>query len=231
MIKGQTVTALIPARGNSKGLPGKNIKSLGGKPLINWSIHAAKKSQYIDHLLLSSEDPEIINIARDAGCDVPFVRPNRLAQDNSSVIDVILHAIEHIPAFDILVLLQATSPFRNQEHINQALEAFCDSDADSCVSVCKPHISPYWMYTTNGENHLKELLDPSLSDKQRQQLPTVLALNGAIYITRRDHFLREKKLVGNKCIPYIMDSIASIDIDYALDFYLAQTIVDNGLYR
>jgi len=229
MISGLSVTALMPARGNSKGLAGKNIKILGGKPLINWTIEAAKKSQYIDDVVLSSEDPEIIKIARDAGCHIPFVRPASLAQDNSSVIDVITHAIQHVSDFDILVLLQATSPFRNQSHIDQALETFINRKADSCVSVTKPHISPYWMYTLDHNSHMRELISSEFSHQQRQTLPAVYALNGAIYIIRRDMFLQRKKLVGDACVPYIMDSDASIDIDYALDFYLAQTIVDKGL--
>jgi len=231
MINGKSVLALIPARGNSKGLPGKNIKRLGGKPLINWTIEAAKNSQYIDDTVLSSEDPEIINTARDAGCHVPFVRPSSLAQDNSSVIDVILHAIEHVASFDILVLLQPTSPFRNHLQINQALEAFIHSDAESCVSVCKPHVSPYWMYKTDDNNYLTELLDSEYSHQQRQALPTIYALNGALYIITREHFLQTRKLVGKSTIPFIMDSITSLDIDYALDFYMAQTIVEKGLYQ
>lgn len=229
MIKQQSVTALIPARGNSKGLPGKNIKMLGGKPLINWTIDAARKSQYIDNIVLSSDDAEIINIARQAGCQVPFVRPSALAQDNSSTIDVINHAIEQLPEFDILVLLQATSPFRHQQHINQALDLFLESDADSCVSVCKSPVSPYWMYTLDEAQHLRRLLDSNNTDLRRQALPTIYALNGAIYIIRREQFIETRKLVGPSCTPYVMDSIHSIDIDYALDFCVAQTIVEKGL--
>jgi len=231
MINGLKVKALIPARGNSKGLPGKNIKPLGGKPLITWTIDAAKKSRYIDEVIVSSDNAEIISCSRDAGAKVPFVRPSNLAQDNSSVIDVIVHAIEHLKLFDILILLQATSPFRNTAHIDSALELFLASDADSCVSVCKPHVSPYWMYTLDENNRMRELIGGEHSNQQRQALPTVYALNGAIYIIRCSDFIQTRKLVGSSCVPYVMDSMISIDIDYAVDFYLAQTIVDMGLLK
>lgn len=229
MINGRSVYALIPARGGSKGLPGKNIKNLAGKPLLQWTVEAAKRSCHIDHVVLSSEDAEIINCARDCGCETPFVRPASLAQDNSSVIDVIEHAIEQLPEFDILVLLQATSPFRHQLHIDQALETYISTNAESCVSVSKPHVSPYWMYTVDSQNHLQALLDAEHSAKQRQALPPVYALNGAIYIISRDHFLQSGKLVGQRCVPYVMDTIHALDIDYALDFYLAETMIAKGL--
>lgn len=225
MIQGKTVTAIIPARGQSKGLPGKNIRPLGGKPLIHWTIDAAQQSEYIDRTILSSEDPEIIATAKNAGCEVPFVRPLELARDDSSSLEVVLHALEILPTFDILVLLQATSPFRTRQHIDEALRLFINSDADSCVSVCRPHISPYWMYTMNQDHFLQNIIEPS-NAQQRQALPDVYALNGAIYIIGRDTLVQTKRFVGNRTIPYPMDSVSSIDIDYALDFQLAQTVID-----
>ena len=115
---------IIPARGGSKGVPRKNIRELAGKPLIAWTIEAAKKSKYIDRLILSSEDPEIIEVAKAFDCEVPFVRPFELAQDDTPGIEVVLDAVKRCPGYTHVLLLQPTSPFRTHKHIDAFIEDF-----------------------------------------------------------------------------------------------------------
>ena len=147
MIKDKTVLAIIPARGGSKGVPLKNIRDVGGKPLIAWTIMEGKKSKYIDRLILSSEDERIINVAKKLGCEVPFTRPSSLAQDETPSIDVIVHAVQTIPEkYDYIVLLQPTSPLRKVTDIDNCIEQCLQKNAKACVSVTEPEKSPFWMY-------------------------------------------------------------------------------------
>ncbi len=124
MIDEKKILAVIPARGGSKGVPRKNIRDLAGKPLIAWTIEAAKKSKYIDRLILSSEDPEIIAVAKSYGCEVPFVRKIELAQDDTPGIEVVLDAVQRCLGYTHVLLLQPTSPFRTHKHIDDLIEKF-----------------------------------------------------------------------------------------------------------
>jgi N-acylneuraminate cytidylyltransferase len=217
MIRNKTVLAIIPARGGSKGLPGKNIKPVGGKPLIAWTIEAATKSKFIDRVVLSSDDENIINTATQYGCEAPFVRPKELAQDDSPAIDTVLHALQQLPHFDITVLLQPTCPLRSAEDIDNALSTLFSKNAKSCVSVTTPDKSPYWMYVVNGYNRLNPLLDKKLAAKQRQELPQVYVLNGAIYAICTEVLLNTRNFVPHGTVPFVMSKEHSIDVDYQLD--------------
>lgn len=217
--------ALIPARGQSKGLPGKNIRLLHGKPMIQWTIEAARASAYIDRVIVSSDDPAIITAAVNAGCEAPFRRPIHLAEDDSSSSEVVLHALQQVPDFDLLVLLQPTSPLRGHSHIDQALELLLVTEAKSCVSVSEPHISPYWMYTLNGQRRMQPLLPGQQGSMQRQALPKTFALNGAIYVVYTNDFQTCPSFVGNDTVAYIMDRPSSIDIDYEEDFQRAHWLL------
>ena len=134
MIDNKRVLAIIPARGGSKGVPRKNIRNLAGKPLIAWTIKEGKKSKYIDRLILSSEDSEIIEIAKAYGCDVPFVRPEELAKDNTSGVEPVLHAVSKLEGYDIVVLLQPTSPLRTVTDIDKCIEKCIFEKAYLCLS-------------------------------------------------------------------------------------------------
>ena len=134
MIDGRSVLAIIPARGGSKGVPRKNIRPLGGKPLIAWTIEAAHRSAWIDRLILSSEDQEIIDTACAWGCDVPFVRPAELARDCTPGIDPVLHALKQLPSFDLVVLLQPTSPLRSAADIDRCIERCQRGGAPAAVT-------------------------------------------------------------------------------------------------
>jgi len=227
MIKGKTILAIIPARGGSKGIPRKNIKIIAGKPLIVWTIEEAKKSKYIDRLILSSEDVEIIRVAKEWGCEVPFIRPKELAQDETPGIEPVIHAINTLSEkYDYVCLLQPTSPLRKVENIDDCIEKCIKNDADSCVSVTEVDKHPYWMYEI-GKNEELISLFPDKSITRRQDLPKVFALNGAIYISTCQQILKQKKLITEKTYGYIMNKNNSIDIDEEMDFNFSAIMLLN----
>lgn len=218
MIDGNTILAIIPARSGSKGLPGKNIKLLAGKPLIAWTIEEAKKSKYIDRLILSSEDKDIIKVAEDCGCEVPFKRPAELAQDNTPGVEPVIHAINALPEkYDYVCLLQPTSPLRKNEHIDGCIEKCTINNADSCVSVTEVVKHPYWMYEIGNNGELVSLY-PDNNITRRQDLPKVYALNGAVYIAKCKRILEIKSFLSKKTLGYLMDKVSSLDIDDENDF-------------
>lgn len=232
MIDGKKVLALIPARGGSKGIPRKNIKILAGKPLIAWTIEEAKKSKYIDRLILSSEDQEIIQVAKEFGCEVPFIRPAQLAKDETPSIDVIINAVEWIEInqnqkFDILILLQPTSPLRNSNQIDAAIDDFVSDPRNKClVSVKEVAESPFWMKIIDDDNFLRNFILPKNNYKRRQDLPNIYILNGAIYIMRTADFMNYKSFDVDNTIPFIMDKKTSIDIDSEEDFVFAEMLLN-----
>ncbi|MBF0557360.1 MAG: acylneuraminate cytidylyltransferase family protein [Nitrospirae bacterium] len=225
MDNGVKIVAIIPARGGSKGLPRKNILPLLGKPLIAWTIEEAKKSKYLDRVVLSSEDAEIISVARQFGCDVPFVRPMELASDETPGVAPILHAIEALPEqYDMIVLLQPTSPLRLAADIDRSIELCIDRKAPACVSVTEPDISPFWMYTIGPAGNLQPLLK-SEETYRRQDLPKVFASNGAVYVANCSWLLKTKTFVTDETIAYIMPRERSQDIDTELDLRFCEFLL------
>lgn len=221
MINGKKILAIIPARGGSKGIPRKNIRLLAGKPLIVWTIEEAKKSRYIDRLMLSSEDEEIISIAKEWNCDVPFKRPQELAQDNTPGIEPVIHAINNLPEkYDYVCLLQPTSPLRTSKHIDACIEKCIYNNAESCVSVCEVDKHPYWMYKLNGNQILMPFFEEILVAR-RQDLPKIFAINGAVYIATINQILSKNIFVTKETLGYVMDRKSSVDIDDEVDFSLA----------
>jgi CMP-N,N'-diacetyllegionaminic acid synthase len=228
MIQGKSVLAVMPARGGSKGMPRKNIREIAGKPLIAWTIEAAKKSKYIDRLIISSEDTEIINVAKRLGCEAPFIRPAELAQDNTPGIEPVLHAIRSLPGYDYVVLLQPTSPFRTCEDIDGCIELCENKHANSCVSVAEPDKSPYWMFTINAEGKMRQLINQKEIPARRQDLPKVYVLNGAVYVADAKCLLKRKSFLAEDTVPYIMGRLASIDLDTEEDFVFAEFCMRSG---
>lgn len=224
MIGSLCVVALIPARGGSKGLPGKNIRPANGRPLIAWSVDAAHAASCVDRVVLSSDDDAIMQAARDAGCDVPFRRPAELATDTATSIDVVLHALDALPAFDLVVLLQPTSPLRTGADIDAACARLVATGAPSCVSVCVVEHSPHWMYRMRDDGVLEPLLETPPANR-RQDLPPVYRLNGAIYVARTDWLRRTRSFVGAGTVAYPMSPERSIDIDTLADFEAFQQVV------
>ncbi|WP_130472100.1 cytidylyltransferase domain-containing protein, partial [Candidatus Magnetaquicoccus inordinatus] len=170
MIAGESVLAIMPARGGSKGLPGKNCLSMLGKPLLAWTIAAAQECTAIDRLILSSEDATIMATAREWGCEVPFVRPTPLASDTASTIEVLRHALQSLPErYEWLVLLQPTSPLRQAEDITACLMMCQRYQAPACVSVT-PVKSPYWSFFLSSEQELQPVMGQEIPTAGRQQL-------------------------------------------------------------
>ncbi len=211
------VLGLITARGGSKGLPRKNVLPVGGRPLIAWTITAALQARCIDRLVLSTDDDEIMAVAQEWGCEVPFRRPNELASDTATSKDVVLHALQQLPGYDYVVLLQPTSPARTAADIDQAFDVLTRHQASSCVSVCEVEQSPYWMYTLDQQDKLKPVLPQDQPVTRRQDLPAVWVLNGAIYLVEVQQFLETQQIIHNKTVAYTMPKSRSIDIDTAED--------------
>ena len=225
MIQQRSVLALVPARGGSKGLPRKNVLPLCGKPLIAWSIEAARRSRYVDRIIVSSDDQEILDAARGAGAEVPFVRPPALATDEASSMDVALHALDAVgQSYDYLVLLQPTSPLRRAEDIDGCLEACLKYDAPSCVSVTEPDKSPFWMYTEDARGRLVPLF-PGRDTDRRQELPVVQALNGAVYVSRTSSLRAHRKFLSAETVAWHMPRARAVDIDSDLDFRIAALLL------
>lgn len=219
------IWGIIPARGGSKGLPGKNIRRLLGKPLISYIISEAKKSKYLDRVLVSTDSEEIAAISKECGAEVPFLRPAELATDSASTVDAVIHAVrmlqsqgQCIPEF--VCVLQCTSPLTVAAHIDGIVEKLIDSGMDGAVSVCESEINPYWLQVFHGER-LQYLLKEGKSIARRQELPPVYRINGAIYLVKTEVLLSELTLEPEKITGYIMESRDSIDIDNEYDFLLA----------
>ena len=224
---------LIPARGGSKGLPRKNILPLAGRPMIHYTIDAAKGAmQEGDELCISTEDDEIIQVVENYGIDVPFSRPIELAADNSGSEEVIRHAIDWYKNrghfFDLIVLLQVTSPLRNAQHVKEAL-ALWNDEIDMVVSVKETAANPYYvLFEEDKEGFLQKSKTGNFI--RRQDCPNVYEYNGAIYVynidkiqhTSLSKFTRKKK--------YLMDTHCSIDVDDELDFLLAQIVLNGSVY-
>jgi len=225
MGKRRTVLAIIPARGGSKGLPRKNVRNLAGKPLIAWTIEAAKKSKFIDRLILSSEDAEIIEAAKQWGCEAPFVRPVALAQDETPGIDVVLHAIEEVAEYDYILLLQPTSPLRTTKDIDECIKHCLKQKANSCVSLVQSQKSPYWMFQVDKNGKMKPLLTKGPTYSRRQDLPAVYAINGALYFAKREWLLKKKTFFTKETIAHIMPPERSLDVDSELDLMICDLLL------
>ena len=223
------VLALIPARGGSKGLPRKNVLPVGGKSPIAWTIEAAEKAKCISRVILSSDDDEIIAVAKEFGCEVPYKRPEELASDKASSIDVVFHALKEIPGYDYLLLLQPTSPLRTSEDIDAAFALMLEKQAPACVSVCPVEESPYWMYQLEGQSRLRSVLEMPLEATRRQDLPNVYSLNGAIYIARVDWLLRQRSFMSCDTVGYVMPRERSVDIDTPEDYQKLNEFLCNNL--
>ncbi len=214
---------MIPARGGSKGIPRKNVRELGGKPLVAHSIEAGLDSAMIESVVVSSDDPEIISVSKTHGADVPFQRPDSLATDDAATAPVVAHAIETLETtYNLVVLLQPTSPLRTAKHIDGAVDQYLSSDADTLVSVYQDH-AYRWQRTKNGA----ERIDPVTGRKRRQEMDPEYVENGAIYIVPTGRFLEELSFSFGRTALYEMTEVASVDIDTPDDLRLANCLLDS----
>jgi CMP-N,N'-diacetyllegionaminic acid synthase len=226
MIAGNKVLAVIPARGGSKGVPRKNLRSAGGKPLIAWTIEEARKSAYIDRLVLSSDDKAIMAVARDWGCEIPFTRPAEIAMDETPGIDPVLHALQMLPGFDIVVLLQPTSPLRISADIDGCIELCAAPDADACVSVSEAAQSPYWMYALDEKGAMMPCLPVREVYARRQDLPKAYVLNGAVYAARTSWLASSRTFLSERTKAFVMPQARSLDIDTEKDLQMLNIHLD-----
>jgi CMP-N,N'-diacetyllegionaminic acid synthase len=216
--------ALIPARGGSKGVPRKNIKPLGGKPLIAWTIEAALRSRLVDAIVVSTDDEEIAAVAREYGAQVPYLRAASLARDDTPGIDPVLDALTRVPGFEAVVMLQPTSPLRTAADIDACIEFTETLGAPSAVSVSSAAHHPYWMYRLGGDHRLHAIVDtPPVT--RRQDLPAVYALNGAVYYARTAWLCEHRAFVGTETVAYVMPPERSVDLDTLLDWDLAELLL------
>lgn len=226
MIGEKSVLGLIMARGGSKGLPRKNLRQIGGKPMIAWTVEAGKQSQCIDRLILSSEDEEIIDTVRQLECEIPFVRPENLATDESSPLEVIRHTIESLPEkYDYLVLLQPTSPLRIANDIDRCVELCYQKKAPACVTITESEKTPYWMYEVLEDHRMRPVLSGAERVLRRQDLPKTYTLNGAVFVARSDWIIYQNDFLGPDTIGCKMPRTRSIDIDSETDLVLANAIL------
>lgn len=233
--KRKKILGIIPARGGSKGVPCKNIRVVAGKPLIAWTIKEAKKSEHIEQLIVSSEDDEIIAVAKEFGCEAPFVRPMELAQDETPGIEPIKHAINFYlnngVYFDYIICLQCTSPLRTVSDIDGAIELCLKSNADSVVSVCEAEHSPYWMKKVDERGCIANFIDDGMKYARRQDLPKVYRINGAFYMATPELIMKTNNWYSKETRAFIMDNMHSIDIDSELDFIVVETVLKQKGYE
>lgn len=197
------ILGLIPARGGSKGIPGKNIRLLDGKPLLQYTFGAGRNSKLLSRLILSSDDTAIIEVAELLGLEVPFVRPSHLAQDDTGSLEVVLHALNFLEArgetYDAVCLLQPTSPFRKEGLIDAAIEKFSSGGFDSLISVRQvpENFNPHWIFEEqNGLLKIATGEDEIIT--RRQELPTAFYRDGAVYLTKTEVLRDQKSLFGKK---------------------------------
>ena len=222
MYGNKRILGLIPARGGSKGLPGKNIRPLAGKPLLAWTIEAAQQSEFVDRVVLSSDDEAILDCGRRWGADVPFVRPAPLAADDTPGMAVVRHALEQLPGYDHVVLLQPTSPLRSGKDVDGAIQRLFSANAPACVSVTPAEKSPYWMYFLSGDYRLQPVLPLADRAVNRQSLPDVYVLNGAVYVAEIGWLQQSGSFLSEQTVAYLMPVERSVDIDSERDFALAE---------
>jgi N-acylneuraminate cytidylyltransferase len=230
------VLAVVPARGGSKGLPRKNLRLLGGKPLVAHAVAAGLAARLVQRVVCSTDDPEIAEAARLAGAEVPFLRPPELAQDSTEDLPVFVHALDWLQeqegwAPELVVNLRPTSPLRRASHVDQAIRLLCDTDAESVKSVCLARQHPHKMWLFSEQT---KLLQPYLKtelrlergpDVPRAELEDVYWQNGVVDVTRREVILDQRRMIGGRVAGLVTDPADSIDIDSDLDLALAELLL------
>lgn len=223
---------VIPARGGSKGIPHKNIKELGGKPLIYYTIDVARKFTSDDNICVSTDDEAIIKMVEDYGLKVPFKRPEYLATDNAGTNGVLLHALDFYEqqgnCYDMVVLLQATSPFRRADDVIEAVKLY-DNTIDMVTSVMPAKCNPYYDGFEDNEEGLLTISKGDGTIERRQDAPSVWQQNGAVYVINPTQ-LKSKGLAGmTKIRKYVMDEVHSVDLDNMLDWKIAEIMLHDHL--
>lgn len=230
------VLAIIPARGGSKGVPGKNIKLLGGKPLLQYTLESANESQLLTRVILSSEDASIIATAEALGLEVPFIRPANLATDQAKSIEVVQHAVQYLEEkgefFDAVCLLQPTSPFREKGFIDAAIEKFIQTGVDTLLSVLPvPHeYNPHWVFEENEAGHLKLATGENQIIGRRQELPGAYYRDGSLYLTKMD-YIKRGTFYGAQLGFIVSNPDFYVNIDTPTDWIAAEQKLPNLIHQ
>jgi CMP-N,N'-diacetyllegionaminic acid synthase len=234
MINEKTVIAIIPARGGSKGLPGKNIKPLCGKPLIAWSIEAGLGSQYIDEVMVTTDSQEIAGIARKFGASVPFIRPAELASDAAASMDVIRHVLNFYENklhknFDYTVLLEPTSPLRGKEDIDNAIgQLLGNPQASAVVGICKTESqNPAFLVKKNSNKFLFGYKDSNMEILRRQDIKDVYFFEGSVYVSDTATLLTKNTFYHENTLGCEFPKWKSIEIDDLEDFIMVEALMIN----
>lgn len=232
MINGKGVIAIIPARGGSKGLPGKNIKELCGKPLIAWSIEAGRDSQYIDEVMVTTDSEEIAHIARKFGASVPFIRPAELASDTATSFDVIKHTLDFYEnelhkKFDYVVLLEPTSPLRETGDIDASIEQLLsNSQASAVVGICKTESqNPAFLVKKNDSNFLVGYENLDMRVLRRQEISDVYFFEGSVYVSDTDTLLARKTFYHEHTLGFEVPKWKALEIDDLDDFIMVEALM------
>lgn len=223
--------AIIPARGGSKGLPGKNIKPLNGKPLIAYAVEAALQSKNIDRVIVSTDDDEIAKIAKEYGAEIPFMRPAFLASDNAKAVDNYIYTIGRLEKesgqkIDCFVVLQPTSPLRIAEDIDGAVDLFILKHADSVISYTPEAHPVTWHKYLDDDGRFENIFADNINNRQVNK--TSYYPNGAVYVFKTS-MIKERKYYTEKSYAYVMPRIRSVDIDFIEDFEYAEFLLKRGL--
>lgn len=225
-----SVLAIIPARGGSKGIPRKNLCQVGGRTLIERAITAAQDSGVVDHVLVSTDDPEIADVARKAGAEAPFLRPVELATDVSPVLPVIRHAITAFESHSgttvsLIVFTEATVPFRNAHHIREAVERYLTGGCKSVISVCPLERKPQNIFIRHEDGLLERYIkSPDQKFTRRQDMAHLCRLSSGVYVVGRDDFMATNSLAIEPIAFTNMSAIESVNIDEEIDLLLANLV-------
>lgn len=224
MIGTASVIGVVPARGRSKRLPGKNLLDLAGSPLLAWTLNAARESSYIDELVVTTDDTATARLAAESGVHA-VDRPPELATDEARSVDAVLHALDAVGgSFEYCVMLQPTSPLRTAADIDRALEICTEAEAPACVSVTEAKTPPEWLFRLSDTGRLQATIEGPMPHRH-QDARAAYALNGAVYVAEVPWLRRERTFITDRTAAYVMPSDRSIDIDSALDVKVAELLL------
>jgi len=236
MYKNKKILGLIPARGGSKGLPNKNIKLLLGKPLIAWTIEQAKRSKYLDSVIVNTDDEQIAKVSKEYGAEIPFMRPKELAQDTSKIIDAIFHALDTLEkmgkCYDYMSLLEPTSPLRNDEDIDNSIKKLIDADAsvNSLISVGKIALeNPLYAKKIAKEGNVESYGETKTASSLRQEIPDAYFPYGVMYMSKVEAIRKYKMVYPEKILAYEIERWQNYEINDIYDFLCVETILKKRL--
>jgi CMP-N-acetylneuraminic acid synthetase len=230
-VAGACALGVIPARGGSKGLPGKNLKRLGALSLIGHAVASAREARRLTRVIVSTDSEAIAEEARRHGAEVPFLRPAALASDEAGMVPVLQHAVRWLESTgtrpDLIVTLQPTSPFRTGDEIDRTIDRVVATGADSAQTLCEAAYHPFFMKTLDGDRTVALFADGK-KYVRRQDAPAVYQPSGAVYVTRYPTLMDEGQVLGHDNRGIVMSFEASVNIDTEWDFLLAELLLRQG---